>query len=110
MHAQTDSYIGYSMDFPNIEQEYKDKKMHRQMQAVAAHVYGREYRFDDPAYADLEPEMLGAIQERQSYNLAQQAVKLLPPRQGREKKIACDMDEPTKIEEQNTFNHYMASN
>jgi len=43
MHPQTDSYIGYSMDFQDIEQEYKDKKVSTQMWAVAAHVYGREY-------------------------------------------------------------------
>lgn len=80
LDAQKDSFISYSMDFQGIEAEYADNTMSIQMRAVAAQVYGREYRFDDPAYANVDPEMMGAMLERQRYNVTRQGFKLLPPR------------------------------
>lgn len=107
MDSNTGSHIGYSVDFQDLEQDYKHKCFPECMRAVAAYVNGKEYRFDDPRYAQCTLEMLGAILERQKAQLARQCVKALPPRLGKEKKAAYDMTK-SNVEEQKQFNHDMA--
>ena len=94
------SFIGHAIDAKDVEEDYEDKSMPTQMRAVAAHIYGRETRFDDPQFANADAAMLGMI-------LTRQGIECLPRKPGRERKDAYDLNDPENAVETQTFDHYM---
>ena len=108
MDPQKDLYIGYSIDIQDIENEYKDKAIAVEMRAVAAHAMGKEYRFDDPAYADMSQDTLRFMMEHQKQNLARQGIKVLPRRPGKERPVGQGADDSNDMAAmQCQMAHYM---
>lgn len=107
MNSKGDSFIGHAIDAEDVEEDYKDKSMPTHMRAVAAHIYGREYRFDDPQLVNMDAATLGAILARQKMQLGRQGVQCLPRKPGREKKEAFDLNDPNNAAQAQTFDHYM---
>ena len=107
MNSDGDSFIGHAIDAINVEEDYKDMSMPTPMRAVAAHIYGREYRFDDPQFANTDAAMLGMILTRQKLQLGRQGIQCLPRKPGRERKGAYDLNDPENAAEIQTFDHSM---
>ena len=107
MSSEGDSFIGYAIDAEDIEKDYKDKSIPTHMRAVAAHIYGREYRFDDPRFVNMDSATLGAILARQKMQLERQGARCLPRKPGREKKGAFDLNDPNNAAQVQTLDHYM---
>ena len=108
MDPQKDIYIGYSIDFQDVEDEYEDAAIAAEMRAVAAHAMGKEYRFDDPAYADMSRDMVRVMVEHQKQNLPRQGMRALPPRPGKEKPAGQGADGADSMAAlQNQMAHYM---
>lgn len=108
MNPDGDSFIGHAIDAEDVEEDYDDESMPTHMRAVAAHVYGREHRFDDPAYADVDAGIHGAILARQKMQLGRHGARLLPRKPGREKKEAFGLDDPDNAAQAHTLDHYMS--
>lgn len=107
MRSEGNSFIGHAIDAEDIEEDYEDKSMPTDMRAVAAYIYGREYRFDDPEFANADIGTRGAILARQKMQLGRQGVQCLPRKPGREKKEAFDLNDPNNAAEAQTLDHYM---
>lgn len=107
MNSEGDSFIGHAIDSEDIEEDYKDQSMSTHMRAVAAHIYGREFRFDDPQFADADAATLGVIMARQKMQLARQGVQCLPRKPGREKTEAFDLNDRNNAAQAQEFDHYM---
>lgn len=107
MNPEGNSFIGHAIDADDVEGEYKDKSMPTQMRAVAAHVYGREFRFDEPQFAVADVATLGAIMARRKMQLGRQGIRCLPRKPGREKEEAYDLDNPGNAALAQALDHCM---
>lgn len=107
MNSDGDAFIGHAIDAEDVEEDYKDKSMPTNMRAVAAYIYGREYRFDDPKFANADAATLAASVARQKIQLGRQGVQCLPRKPGRERKGTFDLDDPKVAAQVQTLHHYV---
>lgn len=107
MNSEGNSFIGHAIDAEDVEEDYKDKSMPTKMRAVAAYIYGREYRFDDPRFANIDAATLGASLARQKMQLGRQGVQCLPRKPGRERKETFDLHDPNNAAQADMLDHYM---